>query len=354
MMKKKFFLTYCLSFVMGAVLATPGLPGTVTIQKTSFEGWEHCYRISNGEVELVAVADVGPRILKFGFTDRFNLLSVSKSTTGQTGGGSWRGYGGHRLWVAPETAEVTYYPDNFECDVQIENGALTLTAPIEVLDADLRASLSFTEIQQKANDPEFRQQLRFRKQMEIRMDENGETTIWHRILNGGLQTYQMAPWALTVMNPGGIGIVPNPPYASHGPGHWLPVRSIITWSYTNMADPRLLFMKNYITIRQDPSIRAPFKIGFSTTQGWTAYALKDQLFVKKLDYFQDQTYPDKGCSVEIFTSSGMMEIESLGPLTTLKPGDVAAHRERWKLFRIAPIDANEESIEAMLKSVGKE
>ncbi|MBN2327735.1 MAG: hypothetical protein JXR73_11330 [Candidatus Omnitrophica bacterium] len=353
-MKNTFLPKHFLPILIGAVLASPCLAGPVTIQKTSFEGWDNCYRVSNGEVELIAVADVGPRILKFGFTDRPNLLSVSSNSTGQTGGDSWKGYGGHRLWVAPETADVTYYPDNFECDVQIGGGALTLTAPVEVLDADLRASLSFSEIQQKAVDPEFRKQLRFRKQMEIRMDESGEATIWHRVANCGLQTYQMAPWALTVMDKEGIGIVPNPPYAPHGPGHWLPERSIITWSYTNMADPRLLFMKKYISIRQDPSIRAPLKIGFSTTQGWTAYALKDQLFVKKLDYFQDQIYPDMGCSVEVFTSSGMMEVESLGPLTTLKPGDAAAHRERWKLYRIAPIDQNEENIETMLKTAGLE
>ena len=184
------------------------------------------------------------------------------------------------------------------------------------------------------------------------MDESGEVTLLHRLTNCGVETHQVAAWTLTVMNKNGVCVVPNPPYAPHGPGHWLPERAIVTWSYTNMADPRLGVFKKYMTFRQDPSNGAPLKFGFSNTFGWAAYALGEQLFVKHLDYFEDREYPDMGCSVEIFTNSDMMEVESLAPLTALKPGESTSHRERWSLHKISPVTQNEECIDAMLKTVG--
>lgn len=121
-----------------------------------------------------------------------------------------------------------------------------------------------------------------------------------------------------------------------------------------MADPRLAIFKKYIAIRQDASQNEPLKIGFSDTQGWVAYALKEQLFVKRLDYYKDQTYPDMGSSVEVFTNRSMMEVESLAPLATLKPGDLTYHREQWQLFKISSVSQDESSVESMLKSVGIE
>ena len=330
----------------------PLYAGSVQIEPTTLEGWNHCYRISNGDVELIAVADMGPRILRLGFVGGENVFFIDPQTVGKTGGDSWNGYGGHRLWIGPETADITYYPDNFAVHTQVDGNTLVLTAPIEVLDATARASMSYDEIMKHATEPEFRKKLGFQKQMEIRMEENGEVTILHRITNCGLQAHSIAAWALTVMNQGGICVLPNPPYAPHGPGHWLPERAIVTWSYTNMIDPRLKIMNQYMTFRQDPSMKEPLKMGFSSTQGWVAYALHDQLFVKKLDYFKDRNYPDMGCSVEIFTNASIMEVESLAPMVTLQSGETTTHRERWFLKKIAPITQDASSIETMLKSVG--
>lgn len=325
----KIHVVLCL--ILLPVLSISVFAGSVIIEPIAFEGWNKCFRIGNGEVELIAVADIGPRILKFGFIEDRNVFNIETASAGKTGGNRWVGYGGHRLWVAPESADVTYYPDNYAVDVRIDGNTLILTAPIEILDATMRESMSYDEILNKANDPEFRKQLRFRKQMEIGMDENGAVTVLHRVVNCGLQTQRVAAWALTVMDRGGLCIIPNPPFEPHGPGHWLPERAILTWSYTNLADPRLNFMQKYVTIRQDPSVKEPLKIGFSNTQRWAAYALNDRLFVKRMNYFANREYPDMGCSLEVFASSGIMEIESLAPLATLKPGDSTTHCERWQL-----------------------
>ena len=60
--------------------------GVVTIEKTAFQGWPNCYRVSNGTVEFIATTDVGPRIISFGFVGGANLFFVREDFAGQTGG----------------------------------------------------------------------------------------------------------------------------------------------------------------------------------------------------------------------------------------------------------------------------
>jgi len=44
-------------------------------------------------------------------------------------------------------------------------------------------------------------------------------------------------------------------------------------------------------------------------------------------------YPDLGCCFETFTNADFLELETLGPLATLRPGDSVTHTERWSLHR---------------------
>ena len=37
----------------------------VKVEKTAYKGWANCYRVTNGEVELLVTSDVGPRIIRF-------------------------------------------------------------------------------------------------------------------------------------------------------------------------------------------------------------------------------------------------------------------------------------------------
>ena len=40
-----------------------------------------------------------------------------------------------------------------------------------------------------------------------------------------------------------------------------------------------------------------------------------------------------GCSFETFTNNEFLEIETLGPMTKLLPGETVEHTEHWALFR---------------------
>ena len=48
----------------------------VRVEKVEYKGWPNCYRVSNGEVELVVTSDVGPRVIRFGFVGGQFVLRI--------------------------------------------------------------------------------------------------------------------------------------------------------------------------------------------------------------------------------------------------------------------------------------
>lgn len=298
----------------------------VAIEKIAYGGWENCYRISNGRIELVATSDVGPRIIRLGFVGGENEFSESKSDLGKVGGNQWRGYGGHRLWAAPEATPRTYYPDNVRLEAKVDGNTLTLTAPPEL-------------------DSSFKVNTGVQKEMQIAMHPDGRVTVVHRITNTNLWPVELAAWAISVMSRGGRAIIPAPDPTPH-PQALLPVRPMAVWSYTNLADSRLLWGKRYIVVKQDPSRGEPLKLGVGNEKGWVAYARSGHLFVKVYNYAEGARYPDFGSNTEVWTNSQILEVETLGPLTTLAPKKTVEHVENWFLFDGVAVTDEESSLEA--------
>ena len=59
-------------------------------------------------------------------------------------------------------------------------------------------------------------------------------------------------------------------------------------------------------------------------------------------------YPDYGSNNETYTTRNYMEVESLGSLHTLQPGDTVEHVEEWFLFRDVNVGGDEESLHAAI------
>jgi hypothetical protein len=68
-------------------------------------------------------------------------------------------------------------------------------------------------------------------------------------------------------------------------------------------------------------------------QKWAAYQLNNQLFVKQFDYLEGALFPDYNSNNEVYTQADFIELETLGPLERLNPGQSAKHVERWELRR---------------------
>jgi hypothetical protein len=167
----------------------------------------------------------------------------------------------------------------------------------------------------------------------------------HRIINRNPWAIELAPWALSVMAPGGRAIYPQEDFRSH-PDYLRPARPLVLWHFTDMCDPRWIWGRRYVQLRQDPSAITKQKVGMLNTRGWAAYLLGGDAFIKRYSYQAGATYADMGCNTETYTDSEMLEVETLGPLTRLEPGAHVDHTESWLLAKVdcgtsdADIDAH--------------
>src|SRR5947209_17426504 len=172
------------------------------VEKISYRGWKNAYRISNGTVQLTILADVGPRIIAYGFLEGENILHEVAADAGLSGGSEFRLYGGHRLWVSPEL-ERTYFPDNRPVEVSEQGNKVRFTAPVE--ESPPGKSLQ--------------------KEFEVELASSGsEVSVIHRLTNHNRSAIQLAPWAPTMLRPGGKGILPLPPKAAMDKDHYQSVR----------------------------------------------------------------------------------------------------------------------------------
>lgn len=283
------------------------------IDLVSYGGWPNCYRLVNDDRELIVTTDVGPRVIRCGFTDSQNLFAELPSQMGQAAEIWWMMRGGHRLWIAPEVQPATYALDNHPVDFTLNDDGITLLQPWE----------PETELQ---------------KEITIRFEPSGGICVTHRIENRGNKSRLFAPWALTAMAPGGVAISTFPRRTTSG--HPLqPSHPLVMWSYTNFSDPRWTFTSNYLVLRQDSARPEPQKAGLFNEETCSGYLLGTDLFLKRTVARANLPYPDYHSSVELFTNHEFLELETLGPLIDLKPDSSTTHREYWFLRRNVTIDS---------------
>jgi uncharacterized protein DUF4380 len=313
--------------VFAAVLIGPRvtMAGPVEIARETHLGWPNTYRLDNGLVALRVLTDVGPRIIDLRAAGGTNLFHVRDREAGGHGETEWMFRGGWRLWVAPERKETTYDLDNSKCEVErIGGNTVRVTGP-----AQPNAGI--------------------RKQIEVALAP-GEprVSITSRIANVSDHPLAYAAWSLPVMRPGGRAFVPM----DVGPlDAFDATRKLILWSYTELADPRYRFGDRLIQIDQARVPPAPAgqsgrrddesKIGVDTAQGWSAYLTSGTLFVKRFPHDPRGSYPDGGATVEVYSSHEFLELEHLGPLTTIAPGQEIVFPEEWWLFPGAEIATDE-------------
>jgi len=281
------------------------------MEKIRYGGWENCYRLANDQIELIVTGDVGPRIIRFGFIGKENMFKEFPDQLGRTESDEWLNFGGHRLWHAPEALPRTYFPDLEPVLIQETEGGLVATQKPEPT----------TGLQ---------------KQIEVILSpDKPEVQVKHKLINHNLWAVETAPWALSVMAPGGTAILPLPPRGTH-PECLLPTSILCIWPYTNLSDPRWILGERYFLLNQDPKNALPQKLGIFASDGWAGYANFNCLFVKQVPIQLDGIYPDMGVNLEIFTNDEFLEVESLGPIDSIPPKGQIDHLEHWTLFKNVP------------------
>lgn len=283
-----------------------------------YAGWDRNLRLSNDACELIITLDVGPRVLSYRTATGKNIFKVFFEELGQSGEDFFRLRGGHRLWTAPEDLEITYHKDNEPVDfLPSHDDSITLRS-------------------------RQRESVQLEKDISFSLDENTtKVTVGHLIKNSGTEPLSIATWALSILEPGGIEIIPQPAMGEH-PRDLLPNRNMVSWPYTDLSDERYRFGTQYLLLRQMDDKPAT-KIGLLHTSKWVAYICEETLFIKTIEFQPGQFYPDMGCNFETFTETGFLEMESLGPLVNLEPGESTGHSETWHIFDVSdPVEINSE------------
>ena len=278
----------------------------VVQEETIFEGFSSI-KLSNDHISLWVTKDVGPRILGLCLNDQDNLMAVIPDATIPVDGAEdYSLRGGHRLWYGPENPGITYITDDQPVVITaIENG-------VEVIQfADIPTGIQ--------------------KSIRLILDERlASITLDHKLTNRGINDFVLTPWAITMLKPGGIGFIPIQ-NEFDDPFGVLPNRQLVFWPYTKINSPHLELKDLAVGVKATMSDGA-LKIGLPNPDSWLAYGINNVLFVKRSKYQQNANYIDRGASSQIYCNPNLIELETLGPLVNLKPGESVLHQEVWHIY----------------------
>ncbi len=284
--------------------------------------YKNCVELKNGDFTIAVTTDFGPRVIGGWIKGSDNIFNVMAPTPMKTVNTGFTLYGGHRLWISPEVAPRTYAPDNGPVEVKKIPDGFEFKAEPEAISG-------------------------VQKSIKITKDEKNCFLLEHIITNCGQWDITIAAWALSIMAPGGITIIPQSRDTKRDP--FTPDRTLMLWPYTSTADKRLALEDEYILLRQDKNAAGNAKIGFYTDDGWIAYVNNGVALVKFVDlYDRDVPYSDNGCNVEAYTCKTFSEIETLSPLLTLAPGDTISHHETWQAIAGLPEIKNSSDVKKYL------
>jgi len=262
------------------------------------------YTLKNEFLQLEYLADA-LRIVGFSPVGKTKMLAdISDLPPVTTNYGDFHFLGGHRLWHSPEAMPRTYIPDTPVKITEFSDGVL--------LDTQTEPGTGI------------------RKQLEIHLaPDEPSLTLTHTLVNEGLWTVELAPWAITQFRLGGTVILPMP-VGNVDEAGLLPNRQFSMWPYARFNDPRVKWDDEFILFKADALV-PPFKIGYFNPHGWMAYWLDGNLFRKTFEANAKATYPDNNCNAEMYGNDKFVELESLGPLTRLSPGASVHYMEKWEV-----------------------
>ncbi len=263
--------------------------------------------VGNEYLRLEYLTEAGPRVVGLRVAGSAeNLLAETQEVSWPTPFGTYSVYGGHRLWHAPEAAPRSSVPDNGPLSVEELADGVRLSRPAE----------EFTGIA---------------KSIEIRpLPGRPAAVLRHVLRNEGAWPVELAAWAITILPLGGVAVLPQASTvgAAFGQG---PDRQMIGWPYTRWSDPRLDLSHSDCVLVRGELQPGYCKIGYFDPKGWVAYVRGQQVFRKHFTPHPALPHADRGCNAEVYVCPTYIELETLGPLTRLEPGQEIEHEEVWEV-----------------------
>lgn len=282
--------------------AVPALPITVAPGLDYHGHATLC--VASPHLWIDVLAQAGPRIVRLGLTGSGdNLLAETPDIGWQTPHGRYELFGGHRLWFAPEDPDRVAVPDLDGLLVEPLADGIRLIGRVE-------SPTGLVRVIAMRLDPAT-------ASFEVRQE------LHHR----GEGPLELAPWSITQLPLGGRVVLPQPPPAD---GHGVrPNRNLVLWPYTSWTDARLALADGAIMVHAVAG--ADLKVGYLSDAGWVAYVRGGTALVQRFEPALGLRHPDLECNVETYCGSRYLELEVLGPLRVLAPGESSVLVERWEV-----------------------
>ncbi|MFN3648790.1 MAG: DUF4380 domain-containing protein [Armatimonadota bacterium] len=281
------------------------------VERVDYHGWSGAYRLTNGTVELVFVPQVG-RILRYGFLGGPNVLwekeALRGKTVSPTEGGDWVNFGGDKLWPAPQSRwgwPPDPHLDRGEHQVEVlPGGRVQVTGPISP-----------------------KGEIRFSRIIALAPSGTG-VTLTNRLHNAGSREVEWSVWEVAQVDAPDRAGLPLYQRGRFPQGYRVFETSPpVPGNVTTRGDA--------VWLTRDPQKGG--KIGGDSPQGRVWAELKGLRFEISASHERGASYPDEGCSLEIWSNPDpdrYMELEVLSPLRKIPPGKSAAYVTRWKLSRL--------------------
>lgn len=263
--------------------------------------WGRVLWVTHGVMQIGVALDFGIRVVHLSCVDCDNLFYEQPTdlSDGFTTPGGWKLYGGHRLWLAPESDD-SYFPDNSPVDYCVNGDEITFLQELDPL-------------------------LQVRKSLSLHAEPDGSMRVIQKIENVSNQSVAGAAWGVNTLDAGGTACVS---FANDNSSEFNPTRVLSLWSDTSLGDPRIRFEKDQLVATHMPT-EDYFKIGLYSNPGCVTFYNKGQKFVLTFESKPYHAYPDNGCNFELYMCKQFMELESLGEIKEMIPGQCAVHEEVW-------------------------
>ncbi len=296
-----------------------------TINPATHGGWADALRLENRAIEVIVVPAVG-RVMSFRFRDGQNIFWEDASLHGQQGdasGQQWINFGGDKSWPSPEAEWKNYTghkqwmpPPAFDAlpnAARVEDGAVVLTSPVDRFYG-----------------------VRVIRRIALAGDTPTMTieTTYERVSGAPAK---IGIWVITQLVEPVAVYVPVPNRSMFPGGHF--VFRDTPWPQLGTTGPML-------KLTRDP--KGPHKLGSDADRmlwvGETAMCLIASPRVSGGEY------PDRGASAEVYTNQDpkkYVELETLGPLALMRPGDRISRINTYTLLRRTAADPDADARKAL-------
>ena len=285
-------------------------PSNVSAALTNYHGWSNSWVLRNAQAEVIVVPAIG-RLMQFGFRGEEGVLWENRALDGQPARWSdqgWINFGGDKSWPSPEGAwtRLTHRgwqpPPAFDGEPYearlLPDGTLQLVSPIDRFYG-----------------------IRVERQIRLHLDRP-VLTVTTRFTGVSGDPVSVGVWVITQFRDPEMVFTRLPSPSRFPDGYHLLGQG---------PPPSLKIDGGWLALKREAG--DAYKIGLDSD----ALLWMDAKQACRIDCPRatNATYPDGGSNLEVFTSRDPLryvELETLGPLQDLSPGQYLEQTNVYTLF----------------------